>query len=471
MHPDETGRKPKADLTSYQSAFLNSFRRQGSPRCHLLVAPPGLGKTQTAAILAAECVQSEPNGRVLVLAPAPLVSMWTNALSERVGHTSVHRIDRKRFRELESEEERDQRFWPNGISLLSDDTAKRDEIAGRLSTSDWILVIYDEAHRGSGQRGQLMEQLQRSNSVRRILLLTATPTFETHGIRPDCEATDWTPEMHTALQSWLRADDGSRRLLLRYQRAPSEVRFLRELLALSQEQEASGATKARPAAIGIRLHMASSSILAFSERWQSLAFPHPETDPDRSLSPEESDWGLHTHQEVGNLESAARARQPGQTQGPLLGALEDVHEDGKLAALQALLSRLVSRRESPRICILTMYQSTAEYLRYGDIVDAGIPCHVLTSRLDVQSRERAISEYLEGGGVLIGTDASTRGLSIASPTDVIHYDLPLSARSMLARRSLYASSPADIAVEHAFRDESQILPVETELLKLHGWEV
>lgn len=430
-----------------------------------------MGKTQTAAILAAECVQNEPDGRVLVLAPAPLIPMWTSVLSERVGHTSVHRVDRKRFRELELEKERNRRFWPSGISLLSDDTAKRDEIAERLSISDWTLVIYDEAHRGLGQRGQLMELLQRSDSVRRILLLTATLIFEPHGIRPDCVATDWTPEMRTALQSWLRAADGSKRCLLRYQRAPSEARFLRELLALSQEQESPGATAASRAVIRIRLHMASSSILAFSDRWQSLAFPHPEVDPGQSVGLQESDWGLHAHQEAENPETAARGLQRGKAQGLLLRALEDVHEDGKLAALQVLIARLISRTESRRICILTMYQSTAEYLRYGDIVDACIPCHVLTGSLDGESRDRVISEYHKNGGVLIGTDASTRGLSIASPTDVIHYDLPPSARSMLARRSLYASSPADVAVEHAFRDESQILPIETELLKLHGWEV
>lgn len=131
----------------------------------ILADEVGLGKTIEAGLILTELRLRGLADKILVIAPAGLVTQWREELERKFGVPTV--TVGKDMAEAEKELGR-----PVVVASLA--AARRAPLATALTRVEWDLLIVDEAHRVRNQRsasGKLVRELK----SRHLLLLTATP--------------------------------------------------------------------------------------------------------------------------------------------------------------------------------------------------------------------------------------------------------------------------------------------------------
>lgn len=160
------------------AVYEEMLKRQ--PLRFLLADDPGAGKTIMAGLLIKELIARGDLERCLIVCPSSLVTQWADELSERFNLSfTIMKDEVKNARTnwfsdnqlvIASLDKLVHRSYKNAQDLLQDES------------SQWDLVICDEAHRMSATSGirptytkryQLGQQLSRQ--TRNFLLLTATP--------------------------------------------------------------------------------------------------------------------------------------------------------------------------------------------------------------------------------------------------------------------------------------------------------
>ena len=131
----------------------------------ILADEVGLGKTIEAGLTLTELRLRGLADKILVIAPAGLVTQWREELERKFGVPTV--TVGKDLAEAEKELGR-----PVVVASLA--AARRAPLATALTSVEWDLLIVDEAHRVRNPRsasGKLVRELK----SRHLLLLTATP--------------------------------------------------------------------------------------------------------------------------------------------------------------------------------------------------------------------------------------------------------------------------------------------------------
>lgn len=157
-------------------------------RVRMLIADDvGLGKTIEAGLIVQELRYRGLAKRLLVICPASLREQWREALSYFF-HIDANIYSRSNRRRLE-------KHLPAGTNLLefhdafivSVDYAKAAEVKNLLLTTNWDIVIIDEAHqvgkphqvsadhKVNKDRWDLAQEISKSKKIEHLLLLTATP--------------------------------------------------------------------------------------------------------------------------------------------------------------------------------------------------------------------------------------------------------------------------------------------------------
>jgi Fanconi anemia group M protein len=164
----------------YQEVIFASAINQNT----LVVLPTGLGKTVIAVVLSAYCLEKDPQGKVVMLAPTrPLVGQHHQRFSEMLlivpekiqivtGETPVPK--------------RTEIWKSSSVVFVTPQTLRNDLEQGRYSLKDVALLIFDEAHRASGRYEYvgLADYYVRQRKNHRILALTASPG----NVRELCDA-------------------------------------------------------------------------------------------------------------------------------------------------------------------------------------------------------------------------------------------------------------------------------------------
>ncbi len=160
-----------------EAVYQEMLPRQ--PLRYLLADDPGAGKTIMSGLLIRELDVRGDADRVLIVAPGSLVEQWQDELYQKfqlrfdifsrdmaeAAHTGNPFMERPRL-----------------IARI-DQLARNEELLERLQTSDWDMVVVDEAHKMSAHRyGRKLEKTKRyrvgeilRDITRHFLLLTATP--------------------------------------------------------------------------------------------------------------------------------------------------------------------------------------------------------------------------------------------------------------------------------------------------------
>jgi len=115
-----------------------------SERSTLLILPTGLGKTIVALYVVANVL--EKNGKVLILAPTkPLVDQHHSTFSSLLTDTKVGVMNGNM-----APEKRKAVMAENDVVVATPQAVANDLSNGLYDMNDFSLVIYDEAHRGTG---------------------------------------------------------------------------------------------------------------------------------------------------------------------------------------------------------------------------------------------------------------------------------------------------------------------------------
>ncbi len=155
---------------SYQESVVKTAL-SGNTLC---VLPTGLGKTSVAALVAAERLKNNMNGKVLFLAPTrPLVDQHRNTFERflKLG------VEMSAITGETKAEERYKLYKNNDIIFATPQTIRNDLKHDLLDLSDFSLVIFDEAHRCVGQYSYvyIAKVYMDKSKAPLILALTASP--------------------------------------------------------------------------------------------------------------------------------------------------------------------------------------------------------------------------------------------------------------------------------------------------------
>lgn len=184
----------------------------------LVVIPTGLGKTVIALLVIASRLLNE-SGKVLFLAPTkPLVEQHTEFLRKTL------KMDPGRIIALSGEIEPEKRkeLWEKGKIIVSTpQVVENDLISGRLSLDNFVLTIFDEAHRAVGNYPYVFiakEYVKQSKNPL-ILAMTASPgsdvermweVIENLSIEEIEIRTEWDedvrPYVHKKTIEWIKVD-------------------------------------------------------------------------------------------------------------------------------------------------------------------------------------------------------------------------------------------------------------------------
>jgi len=169
----------RVDPQHHQISVVLRVLEKSQPRM-ILADEVGLGKTIEAGLILKELRARGTLERVLILAPASLVSQWQYELRTKFNELFVQH-DGAFINSLERARPEDNPWGVESNVICSYQLARGD--ADRIAAAEWDLVIMDEAHHAnrSSDEGQpranlaydLLERLR--DRVSGVLLLTATP--------------------------------------------------------------------------------------------------------------------------------------------------------------------------------------------------------------------------------------------------------------------------------------------------------
>jgi Fanconi anemia group M protein len=153
----------------------------------LVVLPTGLGKTMIAVMLAIQRLQQYPEGKVLILAPTkPLVQQH-----EETFRAFLNLPDEQftLFTGAVSPAKRQALWKESRIIFATPQGIENDLLGAKLSFSDVVLLVVDEAHRAVGDYAYvyLAKQYRERADHPRILGLTASPGTDQESITEVCQ--------------------------------------------------------------------------------------------------------------------------------------------------------------------------------------------------------------------------------------------------------------------------------------------
>ncbi|MBU2561280.1 MAG: DEAD/DEAH box helicase [Nanoarchaeota archaeon] len=153
----------------------------------LVVLPTGMGKTVIALMLASQRLKCFPNSKVLFLAPTrPLVEQHLQTFSN---HFDIEEEQLAVFTGFVKPEKRAQLWKQAKVIFSTPQGLENDIITNKIDLSEVSLVIFDEAHRATGDYAYTFIAKQYNKKARypRMLALTASPGSELEKINDVCK--------------------------------------------------------------------------------------------------------------------------------------------------------------------------------------------------------------------------------------------------------------------------------------------
>ncbi|MDI9645810.1 MAG: DEAD/DEAH box helicase [Archaeoglobales archaeon] len=146
----------------------------------LVCIPTGLGKTTIAALVIASRLLND-DGQILFMAPTkPLVEQHASYLK------NVLKIDSEEIVALsgETHPEKREELWKKRIVVSTPQVVENDIITGKVKLENFILAVFDEAHRAVGNYPYVFiaKEYMRKSKKPLILALTASPGSEAERI-------------------------------------------------------------------------------------------------------------------------------------------------------------------------------------------------------------------------------------------------------------------------------------------------
>lgn len=447
---------PSMRLLPHQTALVEAFFNPANKPVIVLRGEVGLGKSVALAALASRLLRESPIARVLLLAPGSLRLRYVEML--RGAGTPALSVDRWAFREM-LDSASGAELWHGGVvAVLGREFARQADVRNALVTVKWDLLIVDEAHQF---RGALTEGVLRQlgEVSKRVVLATL----------PSLELPDAFPQDTTTVVQWRRDQvvdhDGNlldampRPVLheVRFSQSPTEQGLAEAIGELCRTYEA-GTPQQRWVARSVLRSLRSSpaalegALIRMRENRNRVVHGiEPLLETCEAIPPDDvpADFrDLGSEDRFAALVTGALSR------------IEEAGSDSKLATFVALLGHIDAvKTPSTRTCVLTEYLGTLFYLA-AEIENLGKKCHVFHGGMNSESRQRILSNYSDGGGILTATGATmSEGVVLTEVTDLVLYDVPgspVALQQVLGRfdrfgrrtqLNVYALLPSDDAAD------------------------
>jgi hypothetical protein len=407
------------ELYQHQRDFVGRFLASNAPRYQLLLAPPGTGKF-TAAMSIVETVLRTPS-RVLLVSPIPMAA--SEFVMGRPIQGATVKISKAWLRER-SHQPADGGRWPAWmLGVIHPRTLADRWVTKELLTTQWDLVVLDEAQSLGPRAEQAVQQLLAEGVARRLLALGNWPIGESvqplraieglhverwelrhlgpHGIPP----VDQVQKFHTVL----------------FDRSPDEKLLLRRvqrLLENIQDHSAEWRIRDLDRAASSSPYALQAHALQALQRLRSRrnALAHGRTAGDAATS------------RIRTLEFDQLTMVVGELQA-LADDVDRLAVDSRFTALTDLLTTGPARLREERVVIFCAEASTADYLANSltlerptlQIRREGTPLADLAAALHAPS------------SVLVVDDEAGAGLDLVNAHQMINYDLVPDLRRMVAR--------------------------------------
>lgn len=141
----------------------------------LVVLPTGLGKTLIASVIMYNYYKWFPSGKVIFLAPTkPLVLQQIKACLNIMG---IPEEDTAQMEGSTNSTKREKMWESNRVFFCTPQCFQNDLQSGCVDARKVVLVVFDEAHKAQGSYAyvEIMNSLNETNSIFRVLALSATP--------------------------------------------------------------------------------------------------------------------------------------------------------------------------------------------------------------------------------------------------------------------------------------------------------
>lgn len=405
------------EVHAWQLAAALAFER-GHSRV-LLADPAGMGKTVSAAIAIAQCLDADPGARCLVLCPGHLVLQWRDELRRRLA-IDAQVIDAPGLRHLLCEIPAGLSPWaPSGCRIASLDFVKQPHVARGLEAEVLDLLVIDEAHLACGvsDRHAACDMLARR--ARRLLLLTATPS-------------DGGADRMRALMSLGAAGDSI--VTLRHPQAPESLRAVARTVCLPPHPSVAAlhdalGQYAQWIALGPRRGAPDVALLASLLVKRALSSAHAaRISLERRLAllgelPPIAQPGLFDPEDDAGVIGAASGRPAGDERAHLavlVGLAADAERSDERVAH---LERLLRRAEEPAV-IFSCFRDTAQHI--ASRLSRWCDTRLVHGQLPHATIEANLAAFVDGPArLLVATDVASQGLNLhARCRWIIHYDLP-----------------------------------------------
>lgn len=407
----------RGDIHPWQLAPALAFER-GYPRV-LAADDAGMGKTVSAAIAIAQCLDGASDRRCLVLAPGHLLRQWRGELRRRMG-IEAPIIDAAALTRLRRDVPAGVQVWSlPGCLIASIDFLKQPHVLRSLEPMIWDLLIIDEAHLSSGvsERRHACDLIARRS--RRVLLLTATPS-DGGAERLDALVTIGASASDPGLVRLRHTAGGRARVERRLWIAPDPAtRALHQALAEYTQWIACGPRTEAPA-VGLLCSLLTKRALSSAHALRislarRLALIGRDPQPlQPSLFEPDDDPGV-----LGAATGLPIGRETTRLAALAALAARASRNDRRLRALV----RMVARAGEP-VVVFTCFRDTAVLLARH--LSPHLRVRLVHGALPQAAIEGALGDFTAGTAqVLVATDVAAQGLNLHQRCRwVAHYDLP-----------------------------------------------
>lgn len=368
----------------------------------ILADEVGLGKTVEAGLVLSELRMRGLADRVLVIVPAGLVDQWRDELERKFGlPTTIARSQLAPAGETRTD---------RPITIASLAAARRDPLLGRLTDTNWDLVVFDEAHRLRNPRSA-SGKLARTLCARYLLMLTATPVENKLsdlyqlislvapgllGTPAEFRAKHGAASLESGLRNAEELRARTRDVMIRHRRSEVAVmlpaRLAETVLVTPHSDESALYTdiirRVRAAATGSgRTRLALRGLTRLVGSTPAAAAP--------------------TLAKLGWNDFAERARA--------------VPEPGKVSVVVELLRRHVDKGE--KVLVFTGFRQTLEVL-VAAVARAGLSAVCYHGSLTRAEKESAIAEFRADTPILLSTESAGEGRNLQFCHVMVNFDLP-----------------------------------------------
>lgn len=445
------------------------------PRIRFLIADdPGAGKTIMAGLVIKELKLRNLIKRILIVVPGHLKDQWRRELKERFEEYFVI-VDRG-FMEAHYGEN----VWEKENQIITSiDFAKREDIIPSISSTDFDLVIVDEAHKMSASKyGEITTKTDRyklgeilSNISVNLLFLTATPHkgepenfrlfldllepgffANTKMLQESIENSD-NPLFIRRMKEDLKNFEGVPLFLPRHVKtitfrlSEKEKILYNEISQYVEEQynKALAKDKKRNIAFALvilqrRLASSTYAVLRSLERRKLKLEDLEKQSEDRLKSEirpfnieeiedmsEEDRWREEELWETLSVaENREELRREIQTLIDLIKKATEIvqnEEEIKLNNMKVTLQNLNKEFFNEKIIIFTESRDTLEYLK-NKIISWGYSVNTIHGGMKLEQRVEAEKIFKNEKQILVATEAAGEGINLQFCNLMINYDIP-----------------------------------------------